>query len=145
MSVIVFPSIDSSPVIEGNSESPVFGEPTITSNFENGDIELRSTIDDPKKHLVLSYRNVSVTDLETLITFFRDTLCGGSLAFYYSLPVTSYIGHYIFSTPPKFIRVNSIEKLWNVTISIERIGFLEYTVSVGDYSEGTYGSGDYGY
>lgn len=138
----VYPALTQNPVSLGFQESPYAIDPTVRDNPDDGFVFVRRRTIDEKEFFIFSYENLTDANFALLMTFYRANY---ALSFIWPNPSDNMVYEVIFAAPIEFARAKSLDVLWNVTIVLEQVGYTEYVMNPGDYGEGAYGSGDYGF
>lgn len=115
-----FPTLSTDPNARGWSEGPK-GDPTIRSEFENGDIQTRPRTTKVPKVWSFTYSDLPDVDKVLIEIFERDTVVYGGAAFTWTNPIDSVAYTVRFSDKVNYDLEDTQEHAWKVDIKLEEV------------------------
>lgn len=91
----------------------------LRSKFEDGTVQTRQKFTRVRTTFTVVYDNLPDEYKRTLETFFKTTVKGGALAFYWTHPQSGEVKNVRFTEPPKFDL--TLIKYWNVSFSLQEV------------------------
>lgn len=91
----------------------------LRSTFEDGTVQTRQKFTRVRTTYGVAWNNMPDEQKRVLENFFKSTVKGGALAFYWTHPQTGETKNVRFTEPPKFSL--TLIKFWDVSITLQEV------------------------